>query len=376
MNYHIKYCLSIFNTALLFVLILFNTAHPQQLPDNEKIDLSTAINLSAKTVINFMRQNKVPGMSAAVAKNGKILWSEGFGFADLENGVPATKFTKFRIGSVSKVITSAALGKLYEKGLVDLDAEVQKYLPSFPEKRWPITIRQVASHQAGIRHYNGDEFLNTNHYDSVIDGLEIFKDDTLLFEPGTDFSYSSYGWNLISAVIEKASGIKFLNYMQNQIFDPAQMNSIVADHNDSLISHRASYYYLSDDGVVLNSIYVDNSNKWAGGGFISNSEDLVKFGLSILANDIITNNTLKLFQKPRVPSNGQDRKYGLGWASGVDEFGHKWYGHSGGSMGGRAMFIIYPEDKIVVALLTNLGPAQAPVKESQKIADIFRKIKP
>src|SRR5215475_16058517 len=154
----------------------------------------------------------IPGFNVAVAIDGKIVYSEAFGYADLEQRVPAWPITKFRIGSVSKPLTSAALMKLVEQGKIDLDAPIQKYAPTFPDKGAVITARLLAGHLGGIRHYKDGEVDNQKHYDNVVDGLERFKDDPLVVPPGTKFSYSSYGFNLLSAVMQGAAGKPFLAY--------------------------------------------------------------------------------------------------------------------------------------------------------------------
>lgn len=361
------------NIILLLTVLSFSINKAQaNIKQSETEKFYQAINESREIVKQFMNENKVPGMSAAVSVDGKLIWSEGFGYADLENGIPATQHTRFRIASISKPITAAALALLYEQGLIDLDEPIETYLPDFPKKRWDITLRFLASHQAGVRTYVDDEFLNNKHFDSVSDGVDIFKNDTLLFKPGTQYSYSSYGFNLISEIIEKVSGVKFLTYMRQNVFKPLGMNSIIADHTDSLISHRTRFYSISEDSKILNSTFVDNSNKWAGGGFISNAEDLVKFGNAQLNGSFLKEETVKLFTTPIKPANGEETNYGLGWFSGIDNFGHHWIGHAGGAMGGRSILIFYPEDKIVVSLLTNLGPAKMPVEEAQIISNIFR----
>ena len=146
----------------------------------------------ARTIVReIMAESGIPGISVAVGFHGSVVWSEGFGLADLEHSVPVTTLTKFRIGSVSKPITAAALGLLMEAGSLDLDAPVQDYVPDFPEKRWPVTVRQVAGHISGIRHYRGNENGSSRRYSSVSEGLDIFESDALLFEPGTQYSYSS-----------------------------------------------------------------------------------------------------------------------------------------------------------------------------------------
>ena len=157
----------------------------------------------------------------ALAVDGQIVFSEGFGYADLEERVPVWPTTKFRIGSVSKPLTAVALVQLVDQGKIDLDAPVQTYVPTFPDKGGKITPRLLAGHLAGIRHYQGDEFLMARHFDNVMDGLKIFENDPLVAPPGTKFNYSSYGFNLLGAVIQSASGQEFLAYMHQHVFGPA-----------------------------------------------------------------------------------------------------------------------------------------------------------
>jgi len=182
--------------AMLVVMPLAPGRAQVAVPEHRAI-----IDSARKLVAAFREARHIPGVSVAVGVGGRVVWSEGFGFADLEHRVPVTPATRFRIGSISKSLTAAALGQLYERGRLDLDAPVQRYVPSFPTKRWPITVRQLAGHIAGVRHYRGDEVLLNRRFATVSAGLDIFDDDTLLFEPGTRYSYPSYGWNLLSAVV-------------------------------------------------------------------------------------------------------------------------------------------------------------------------------
>ena len=293
------------------------------------------------------------GWTATVSVDNEIVFSKGFGLANYEQQVPVyPEKTKFRIGSISKALTAAGLGILIEEGKIDLDAPVQKYVPDFPEKKYEITTRQVAGHLAGIRHYNGNEFLSSKYYPTVKDGLTIFMNDTLLFEPGTQYSYSSYGFNLLSAVMEGASSQEFLHFMQTRVFDPLGMKETTAERMDSLILFRAGYYDMNN-GKVINAPFVDNSYKWAGGGFISTSEDLVRFGNGMLNNTLFSEEVKQQLITPQTLANGETTEYGMGFFSGIDEFGRSYYGHAGGSVGGCSNLIIYPKEKMVVAVITN-----------------------
>src|SRR3989440_9427108 len=236
-----------------------------------------------RTLVCERLSSHIPGVQVAVAIDGTLVWSEGFGYADAARRRPITRATQFRIGSVSKPLTAAAVALLYEQGKLDLDAPVQRYVPTFPDKGHPITTRQLAGHLAGIRHYRDREFFQTRRFATVRDGLAIFQDDSLLFPPGTRFSYSSYGWNLVSAVVEGAAGDDFRSYISAHVFRPLGLTHTAPDRTDSLIPERTQFYDAESGGAYHVAPPVDNSYKWAGGGFVSTAEDLVKFGSALLA---------------------------------------------------------------------------------------------
>ena len=322
----------------------------------------------------LMAESHFVGYSVAASINGEILWDEGFGLADIENKVAVSAETKFRVASVSKTLTSAAIGQLYEQGKLDMDAPIQQYVPSFPEKPYSISLRQLAGHLAGIRHYKGNEMYSTQHYPDVQSGLGIFKDDPLLFEPGTQYSYSSYGWNLISAAIETASQVPFLAYMQTHVFEKANMHDTLPELAGPIVLHRARFYEVSDDGSVTNAPYVDNSYKWAGGGFLSTAADLVRFGNATLHGVLVEPATFEWLITSQSTRDGERTEYGIGWSTdmaavairGLREYdegladdaenklrGATVVGHTGGAIGGTALFLVAPEENIVVAALSN-----------------------
>ncbi len=303
----------------------------------------------------FLQKNHAAGMAVSIGKNDVIVWSAGFGLADVEQNVPVLPArTKFRVGSVAKPLTATALAILYEQGKLDFNKTVQTYVANFPEKRWPVSVRQVAGHLAGIRHYRDQEFLSVKYYSTVAEGLEIFKNDTLLFQPGSDYRYSSYGWNLLSAVVESASGEPFLEFMQKNVTLPMGMMNTVADHIDSIIVDRSRYYRLQDN-ILINCRPVDNSYKWAGGGFLSTSEDLIRFGFACLNATILKRQTIDLLWQSQVKNDGKPTNYGIGWSRGEDKSGRRWVGHGGGSVGGTTFFRIYPQQAVVIAIITNMS---------------------
>ena len=321
----------------------------------------------------LMQESESAGWSVTVSIDNQIIFSKGYGFANLENETPVhPDKTKFRIGSISKALTSAALGVLMEKKLVDVDMPVQKYVPYFPYKQKALTTRMVAGHLAGIRHYKNDaEFLSAKRYNTMRESMEIFMYDTLVCEPGTAFCYSTFAYTLVSAVIEAAAGKDFLLVMDEKVFQPLFMNETIADMNDSIIVFRAGFYSMENRSII-NAPYVDNSYKWAGGGFLSTTEDLVRFGNSMLNANILTEKTINELTTSQKTLDGKETGYGIGWFTGVNEFGRKYFGHAGGSIGGCGNLLIYPDKKLVLAVLTNDNSAKIG-NDMHRLAEIFLK---
>lgn len=329
-----------------------------------------AISAARALVEAKIQQQRIPGYVAAVYADGRVVWAEGFGDANVETRAPVWPSTRFRIGSVSKTLTATALGLLVEDGRLDLDAPIQRYVPDFPAKRYPITTRQLAGHLAGIRHYRGDEFLSNRSYASVRAALDVFDDDSLLFEPGTQYSYSSYGWNLISAIVEGASGEDFLTFMQQRVFTPLGMRHTGPDRVDSIIPQRTGYYMLLND-TLINGPFVDNSVKWAGGGFLSSAVDLLRFGAAHFSAGILRAETLALLQRPQRLADGESTDYGLGWRTWLSPEGRRVVGHGGGSMGGSTAFVMLPDERVVVAVIANMSDVRGQAQIALEIAELF-----
>lgn len=310
-----------------------------------------------------------PGIAVAVAVDGETVWSEGFGYANLEHRVPMQPSVKFRVGSISKSLTAAAVARLVEDGLLDLDAPIQAYVPSFPEKAHPITARQLGGHLAGIRHYRGDENFIRDPYPTVLDGLTIFAEDPLLHEPGTMFAYTSYGFNLLSAVVEGAAKKPFLDYMREAVFRPLGLRDTVADFVVPIIAGRTSYYVRDDAGSVVNAPWVDNSYKWAGGGFLSTTGDVLAFANAHLDDDFLSEASRKLLFTEQKTRDGEGVGYGLGWFIRTREDGRHLLSHSGGSVGGTSLMVMEPESRVVVVGLINLTRANNDVV--REVLDLF-----
>ncbi len=317
----------------------------------------------------------MPGFSLAVSVCGRVVWEGGFGLADLEGDVPVTPQTRFRVGSVSKTFTSAALGQLVESGVIDLDADARIHIPDYPEKRHVFTPRHLAGHLAGIRHYRGDEFLSTTSYTDVFAPLAVFKEEPLLHEPGAAFVYSTYSYTVLSAVIAGASGDPFADYMAEQVFKPAGMERTVPDRPARLIAGRTRFYALTEDGAsasIANAPYVDLSNKWAGGGFLSTPGDILRFAAAMADGTLVSRETYRTLTTSLRTSGGEKTGYGIGWFTDmgprqlqgmapvfskarVDRVRRilgqaRVIGHTGGSVGGLTVFASVPDAPGAVAV--------------------------
>lgn len=359
----------LFRSALCIYLLSTCVFHSNaQSIQNETF--APAIEKSQQFIHELQLKLEIPGISIAVGNSKEIIWAEGFGMADLENQVPVSIHSRFRIGSVSKCLTSLAIGKLYQEKKMDIDAPIQTYVPYFPVKQYPITIRQLAGHTSGVRHYKWGEHNYPTRYNSVKEGLEIFKNDSLLFEPGTAYAYTTYGYNLISAAIEGASGKDFLSFM-NEIFESLEMYQTIADHNDSIIPHRVRFYDDNGKGNA-NSFLVDNSYKWAGGGYLSTSSDLVRLGQELINPKVLSEETVALMLTPQLLKDGTPIICGICWRIGKDSNDRKIVHHGGTIQGGRTMLVVYPDQDLVIAICTNKNVRnQIDLREMESIAAFF-----
>jgi CubicO group peptidase (beta-lactamase class C family) len=316
-----------------------------------------------------------------VALQGKIVFSGGAGVADLENLVPAAGSTVYNIGSISKVNTAVAVMQLVEQGRLRLDDPVGKYVPEFPEKVARITIKQLMTHTAGIRHYRPGEGENSTRRYSLAESLALFKDDPLLFEPGASWFYSSYGVNLLQAVIEQASGLAFEEYMARHVWGPTGMLATGLDVPERVVPHRARAYALPHDGRLQNYPYTDLSYVYAGGGMVSSAEDLVRLGVALNHGGLLKADTIALMYKAHVDpvmryeTNGPPRKMnfrqGLVWRIFSDGAGRTFVNHCGSVRGFNACLVNYPAEDVVVAVMYNCGDTSPGRLGAEAIARFF-----
>ena len=306
-------------------------------------------------ITDFMTAQRAPGATFAIGLSDKIVWTEWFGFADLENHVRATPETAYRTASIGKSMTATAAMELVEQGKLDLDAPIQKYCPRFPEKPWPITSRDLISHTSGIRAPNEtSELYNIRHYDHVSDALDLFDADPLTMQPGADFQYTTWGYVTLGCVLEGATGEEYRTLMKRMIFDPAHMASTRDDDPRAIIPNRARGYII-ENGVMKNSGWTDMSAKMAAGGWVTTASDLVRFMTAWMDGKFVSAKTQALMLTPYVlPRHGGTVDgFGMGWF--LDDYhGMRAGFHGGGTpqVSGIAFFV--PEKHIAIAGVFNL----------------------
>jgi serine beta-lactamase-like protein LACTB, mitochondrial len=303
--------------------------------------------------LRMKRGFAAPGLAIAVAVHGQVVWSEVCGYADLAWRTPVTAATRFRIGSVSKTLTAAAAGRLAQEKRLDLDAPIQRYVASFPAKSHPVTARELLAHVAGIRHYQGSEALSGVHYLSVTDSLRVFARDPLLFEPGTRYSYSSYGFNLVGAAIEAIAEEDFGEAVTRLVLAPLGMQHTAIDDGRRRQSW-ATPYEVTEARKAIPAPSVDLSNRLPSGGFRSTAEDLARFGSRLGDDTFLRKQTQDAFFREQHLDDGSGTSYGLGFEVGQAPFGRV-VGHTGNVAGGTAFVLAQPRAGVAIAMATNVG---------------------
>jgi CubicO group peptidase (beta-lactamase class C family) len=346
--------------------------NPAQIPSTSNVTSpSAAIEQARQVAKNSLSQQNLPGISIAVGRKNEILWAEGFGFADLDKKTPVTPQHRFRIGTASKPLTATAVAMLAEQGKLNLDDPIQGYVPEFPEKKWPVTIRQLLAQTSGLRNDGGDEGpLFTKHCEHPVEALSELANRSLLFEPGTRLSESSDGYILLSAAIEAVTKQPFLTFMRTQVFNPLEMRDTVPDPSRAVrpippIPNTVSFYFprfASDPNYGLDPIRELDYSCYAGASvFLSTPSDLVRFALGVHRGKLLKPATVEMLQTSQRLASGEESGYGLGWQLGnvtLNDQRTRTAGHEGKILGGPVgSLLTFPEHDLAIAVLSNTSYA-------------------
>lgn len=294
---------------------------------------------------------EIPSISIAFYKDD-FFWKRSFGYSDMEHKTPAQPDTLYRLASISKPITAVGILRLMEEGKLNLDDEVQKYVPYFPRKRWPITIRHLLGHLSGISHYrNYDEEGHFKTHYTTEDSIGVFKDWELEAEPGTKFIYTTYGFNLLGAVIEGASGKPYADYMKENVWEPLGMIHTRMDTANDIITKRVRGYRKIGE-ELKNCEFVDISSRFAGGGILSTAVDLVNLSKGLDEGKVLPKDTQRMMYTSMVTKDNHITGYGMGW--GIDYIQGFWnVSHGGGQQGTSTHLLRFPGEKFAVAVTCN-----------------------
>lgn len=339
---------------------------------------ASAITRGQQIVRTGASEGKLPGISVAVGSGGSIVWAEGFGFANIEANAPVTPEHRFRIGTASQVLTSAAAGLLLEEGRLNLDDPIQTYVPEFPQKQWTVTLRQLMAQTSGVRHDGGDDSpLLAPRCEGPRDAVPIFAQFPLVSEPGTRRRNSCLNWVLASAAIEAAAKKPFLTVMRERVFDPLGMQDTLSGVAKSPIPNRATFYFprfAADPTYGLHLMEDFDFSCYAGSAiFLSTPSDLVRFAMAVQNGKLLRPATVQLLQTP----SGKPEDYGLGWDLNTITLGGgrqaRVVGLNGDIMGGMvASLLTLPGQGISVAVITNIAYADT-FSMATKIAQAFAK---
>ena len=345
------------------------------------------------------KRKELPSFSVAVGHKGEVIWSAAVGYQDIEKGIAATPKTQYRIGSTSKAVTATGVARAVDAHKIQLDAIIGDTITNWTRKEWDFSMQQLLSHTAGVGHYtdfgiaSGKYTLcNCHEFKTAAEGLKVFDQYDLIFEPGTSFSYSTFDINLASVVLEQAVSRPFLEYLDTDIFQPLGMTNTYGDHNRPKTEHFATFYqtegsYYREFRIFEQLYDINISYKWAGGGIISTPTDLVKMGNAYLKDDIfLSHDTKRKFWTPMKLNNGDVnyQNYALGWRSSLafknsdilDGNTPVWMVHHGGvSKGSQNFLVLFPNYDLVIdaSINTNVKDFWTFSNEVYKIANAFLK---
>jgi len=315
-----------------------------------KNSLSITTDLDSQFQQHLSDQNIV-GAAAGYSIHGKTVWQAVGGFSNKKSDQPFQKETKVRMASIAKSMTAIAVMQLVEQNLIVIDEPIQIYIPDYPkQENTQITVRHLLSHTSGMDGYKSTKEAETQHnYPTLSDAVDLFKNRQLLFEPGTQYSYTSYGYTLLGLIIEKVSGLTFEAYMQKNIWGIAKMTNTGVDIYGVDEGNSSKLYSKRRFGKTKEGKENNLSNRVPGGGFYTTIDDMLKFGNAVINNVFIKNETLNLMRQDH-SKNGKTF-YGLGWY--LYSPAPNIIGHSGGQTGCSSQLLVLPEKGVVSVVLAN-----------------------
>ena len=345
---------------LTWILLFVCTVHPFQLRGQTNLKQSSqerdipALKEFERYVRTHMEHDRIPGMTIGFLQDGKT-WVRAFGFSDVENRTPALPDSAYRIASTTKTMTGAAIVQLAERGKINLDAEIQTYLPDYPKQKWPVTVRQLLNHLGGDQ---GPSGLGPDQV-SMKELVARISARQITVEPGTRFVYGTADYNLLAAAVENVTGGSFEKYLRENLWRPAGMNDTRIDDLRGLVPNRVRGYDLAD-GELKNAPFINVSSRIGGGGVTSTVPDMLRWAGALIEQKIVSPKWHQEMLRPATTTSGRwsgigdaDAYYTLGWM--VRPANGNFVAEHGGSQKGTASaFFVFPEKRLAISVLSNL----------------------
>jgi len=308
-------------------------------------------------ILAEMEKREVVGLAIGIIQDGEVLYTKGYGYADIRKKRKVLRSTLFRWASTAKPMTAVAALQLVESEKLNLDKDIRLLVPEFPDKGVVVTMRQLLGHLAGMPHYQDGiiksnvDYKQRHPFEDVVVALDTFKETPLVSTPGTTYHYSTHGFILASAVIQRAGEEQFARQVQNRIAKPLKMRSLQPDYQWKSNSKRA-VGYKKVNGEIVESTDTDVSWKLGAGGWISNVEDFAKFAAGLLGDELVAQETKDLMWTSQVDADGKNTGYGLGFGISKQHADVK-VSHNGAQEKTRTRMVLYPEKKHGVVIMTN-----------------------
>ena len=312
-----------------------------------------------------LSQAGAAGLSVAVARNGKVIFSKGYGLAEVEHDVKVDGDSMFRMGSITKQFTAAAIMRLVEQGRIGLDDPVTRHVAGYNTHGREITLRHLLTHTSGIKSYTELKRVMVDEPEREFthqEMLDMVQNEPLAFDPGTQFEYSNTGYYLLGMVIENVSGKSYCAYMQDEFFGPLGLTRTRCDSNTEIVKGRAQGYTVVGETLV-NDRGLATGTTFAAGGLLASAHDLVVWADALAAGRVVSPASCTLMSTPAALTGGGAHDYGFGlFIDSLD--GHARVQHGGDIFGFNSMLARFPDDGVTVAVMSNSLPIS-----STRVAD-------
>ena len=312
-----------------------------------------------------------PGAAILVMKDDSILVEKSYGMADLETGRPVTPTTNFRLASVTKEFTAMCIMLLAERGLLSYTDTLGRFFPDFPSYGTSITVRQLLNHTSGLQDY--ESLIPDSQTVQVLDSdcVALLKTtDSLLFSAGSKYSYSNTGYAFLAMIVEQVSGRRFADFLKENIFDPVGMHTTVAfEDGRSTVAERAFGYSL-EHGKWARTDQSVTSAVLGDGGIYSNVGDMARWVSALFHHRLISPESQTAAWTAGTLNNGAAIDYGYGWhLETYRDIDHPY--HGGSTIGFRNSIQLFPQQHLMIIILTNRDEGDPPHQQAQRIADLY-----